>query len=293
MAAHNKSEVDALSGVETTGHEWDGLKELNNPLPKWWLQLFYVTIVWAVLYMIAYPAWPLISSYTKGVLGYSSRAAVAEDLAALRARRGEMLAKLETATEEEIIGNPELLSFARAFGRAAFGDNCAPCHGAGGGGARGFPNLVDDDWLWGGTLEAIKTTIAGGIRWNDESARIGNMPAFGRDGLLQKAEIEQVTEFTRTLSGLPAKQGVDLAKGKELFAANCASCHGDDGKGNKDLGAPNLTDAVWLYGSDSASIIEGLTNGRGAAMPAWSGRLDANTIKALTVYVHSLGGGQK
>lgn len=294
MAEHHKNEVDAVTGVSTTGHEWDGIRELNNPLPRWWLWTFYGCIVWAVLYWIAYPAWPLVSSYTYGVLGWKSRDAVQVQLADLRAQRATFADKLQAASLEQIEASPELLSFARAQGRAAFGDNCAPCHGAGAAGSKGYPNLNDDDWMWGGSLEQIQQTILHGIRSNDPDAHVGDMLAFGRDGMLQKPEIVAVADYVRSLSDLPAPAEAksDLAKGKEVFEANCATCHGPDGKGNPELGAPNLTDGIWLYGSDRDSVIATITNGRGGIMPAWSGRLDPMTIKALTVYVHSLGGGK-
>ena len=290
----HKNDVDAISGVSTTGHEWDGIKELNNPLPRWWLWTFYVCILWSFLYWIAYPAWPLVTSYTYGVLGWKSREAIQTDLADLRAQRAAFGDKLSTASLKEIEQTPELLAFARAQGRAAFGDNCAPCHGAGGAGSKGYPNLNDDDWLWGGSLEQIQTTILHGARSTDANAHVGDMLAFGRDGVLQRPEIVAVADYVRSLSNLPVPAGVtpDLAKGKEVFAANCAACHGDEGKGNLELGAPNLTDGIWLYGSDRDSVIATITNGRGGIMPAWAGRLDPTTIKALTVYVHSLGGGK-
>ncbi|WP_425106758.1 cytochrome-c oxidase, cbb3-type subunit III [Ancylobacter sp.] len=294
MAEHHKNEVDAVTGVSTTGHEWDGIRELNNPLPRWWLWTFYACIVWAVVYWIAYPAWPLVSGYTSGVLGWKSREAVQVQLADLRAQRGAFAEKLEAASLEQIEANPELLAFARAQGRAAFGDNCAPCHGSGAAGSKGYPNLNDDDWMWGGSLAQIQQTILHGIRSTDADAHVGDMPAFGRDGMLQRPEIVAVADYVRSLSNLPVPQGVtpDLAKGKEVFAANCAACHGADGKGNIELGAPNLTDGIWLYGSDRDTIIATLTNGRAGIMPAWAGRLDPTTIKALTVYVHALGGGK-
>lgn len=290
----HKNEVDAVTGVATTGHEWDGIRELNNPLPRWWLWTFYVCIVWSVLYWVAYPAWPLVSSYTYGVLGWKSRDAVQVQLADLRAQRAVFADKLAAASLEQIEANPELLSFARAQGRAAFGDNCAPCHGSGAAGSRGYPNLNDDDWLWGGSLEQVQQTILHGIRSTDAEAHVGDMLAFGRDGVLQRPEIVAVADYVRSLSNLPVPAGVtpDLAQGKEVFAANCAACHGDEGKGNPELGAPNLTDGIWLYGSDRDSVIASITNGRAGIMPAWSSRLDGGTIKALTVYVHSLGGGQ-
>lgn len=283
--------VDPVTGVSTTGHEWDGISELNTPLPRWWLWVWYATIVWAVGYWLLFPAWPLISGATPGLLGWNSRSAVQVQIADLNALRAESAAKLTSASLEQIEQTPALLNLARAQGRVAFADNCAPCHGAGGGGATGYPNLNDDDWLWGGSLEQIQQTIQHGIRSSDPDTHQGNMPAFGKDGILQKPEISAVADYVRVLAGLQ-KPGADQAKGQEVYAANCAACHGDDGKGNQELGAPNLTDGIWLYGSDKATIEQGIINGRGNVMPAWHSRLDATTIKALTVYVHSLGGGR-
>ncbi len=293
MAAHQKRPVDDVTGIETTGHEWDGIRELNNPLPRWWLWLFYITIVWSVGYWVVYPSWPLVTSYTSGVLGWNSRTAVAQDLAALQTQRGAMVQKIAAAPLDDILGDQNLLSFARAQGRAAFADNCAPCHGAGGGGARGYPNLNDDDWLWGGTLDDIARTIRHGVRSTDGETRLGVMPAFGRDKLLERPDIVAVAAYVRTLSGLEPAANSDLARGKQVFADNCAACHGDAGKGNREMGAPNLTNQIWLYGSSTEAIIEAIVNGRGAVMPAFSPRLDDTTIKSLAVYVHTLGGGER
>jgi cytochrome c oxidase cbb3-type subunit 3 len=293
MAEPREQEVDALTGTATTGHEWDGLRELNTPLPRWWLWIFYATIIWAIGYWIVYPAWPLVFSYTKGISGWQSREAVVSDLAALQAIRGPMVQKVAAASLQDIASDEQLLAFARAQARPIFGENCAPCHGSGAAGSKGYPNLNDDEWLWGGKLDDIAATIRHGIRSADPQTRSGSMPAFGRDGMLKRADIEAVADYTRSIAGLPVDPGADLAAGKKIFADNCATCHGAEGKGNRELGAPNLTDAIWLYGSDKAAIVDGLWNGRGAVMPAWAGRLDDSTIKALTVYVHSLGGGEK
>lgn len=291
MAANQ--ERDAITGTATTGHEWDGIKELNTPLPRWWINVFYATILWSVGYWIVYPAWPLISSHTTGVFGYSSRADVAQELVDLKTKRGAQAAGLEKASLDDIKKSPDLSRIALAQGKAAFGDNCVPCHGVGGVGAKGYPNLVDDEWIWGGSLAEVEQTIQHGIRsTNDKDTRIGDMMAFGKQGILKKDEIEAVVDYARSLAKLDVAKTSDLAKGKELYATNCESCHGPDAKGNKDMGAPNLTDAIWLYGSDRASMIETVTNGRAGVMPAWTGRLDAVTIKSLTVYVNSLGGGK-
>jgi cytochrome c oxidase cbb3-type subunit III len=286
------SDIDHVSGTSTTGHEWDGIKELNTPLPRWWLITFYLTIAWAIGYWVVYPAWPLITSYTTGLFGYSTRGDVAVELANLEKIRGEKMIKLAATPLAEIEKDPALLALARARGKAAFGDNCAPCHGTGGAGAKGYPNLNDDEWIWGGKLEQIEQTIQFGARSGNPKAHEGAMLAFGKDGVLKPAEIVTVANYVRALSGLSTSPGYDAAAGKKIFADNCVSCHGDNGKGNQELGAPDLTDKIWLYGSDEATLVETITNGRAGVMPAWAGRLDPATIKALAVYVHSLGGGK-
>ncbi|MCB1535396.1 MAG: cytochrome-c oxidase, cbb3-type subunit III [Rhodoblastus sp.] len=293
MANASDPRVDARTGTPTTGHEWDGIAELNTPLPRWWLWTFYLCIIWSVAYWIVYPAWPGITGWTAGVWGWNSRTAVVQDLQELKTMRAAGEAKLSAAKLEDIEKNPELLSIARAQGAAAFANNCAPCHGAGAQGAVGYPNLNDDEWLWGGKLADIQTTLQHGIRWDaDKDTRSGAMPAFGKDGTLKADEIKNVAQYVRSLSGLSNEGGADLAKGKKVFADNCAACHGDDGKGNQELGAPNLTDKIWLYGNSTAAIENRIAVGGGGQMPAWGDRLDPTTIKALTVYVHSLGGGK-
>jgi cytochrome c oxidase cbb3-type subunit III len=287
-----KREADTGPSTQTTGHAWDGIEELNTPLPRWWLWTFYATIVWAFAYWIFYPAWPTISGYTTGVLGYTDRGQVAVDLADLQAIRGAKGAALQQVSLADIEKDPALLAFAQAQGKAAFGNNCAPCHGVGATGAKGYPNLNDDDWLWGGTLEEIVESISYGVRSGNPKAHESAMPAFGKDGLLKPNEIVAVANYVRSLSGLSVRPGVDLAAGKKVFADNCAPCHGADGTGIQELGAPNLTDRIWLYGPDEATIIDSITNSRSGVMPAWAGRLDPATIKALAVYVHTLGGGK-
>ena len=290
MADH--TEVDSVSGTATTGHALDGIKELNTPLPRWWVITFYITIIWAIGYWIVYPAWPTISSNTKGLFGYSSRADVAVELANLEKIRGAKMAALATASLADIDKDPQMLALARAKGKTVFGDNCAACHGTGAAGAKGFPNLNDDDWLWGGSLEQIQQTLLYGVRSGHPKTREGQMLAFGKDGVLKPAEIVTVANYVRELAGLPTRQGYDAKAGAKIFAENCVACHGDNAKGNPEVGAPNLTDKIWLYGSDEATLIETITNGRAGVMPAWEGRLDPTTIKAMAVYVHSLGGGK-
>lgn len=290
MSHHN--DTDRVSGRSTTGHEWDGIEELNTPLPRWWVLTFYATIIWAFGYWVVYPAWPLVSGYTAGVLHTTNRAAVTANLAQLEALRGERMKALGTASLADIENDPALLALARARGKTVFGDNCAPCHGSGAAGAKGYPNLNDDDWLWGGTLDQIMQTIQFGARSGHAKAHEGQMLAFGKDGVLKSDEIVTVANYVRSLSGLSTRKGYDAAKGEKIFADNCVACHGEGGKGNQELGAANLTDKIWLYGSDEATLIETISNGRAGVMPAWEGRLDPSTIKAMAVYVHSLGGGK-
>jgi cytochrome c oxidase cbb3-type subunit 3 len=290
MAEHG--EFDQVSGKTTTGHEWDGIKELNTPLPRWWVITFYLTIVWSFGYWIVYPAWPMVTGFTTGVLQYSSRADVAVELANLEKIRGDKMVALGAASLADIEKDPALLALARARGKTVFGDNCAACHGSGAAGAKGFPNLNDDDWLWGGSLDQIMQTIQYGARSGHAQTHEGQMLAFGKDGTLKKEEIVTVANYVRSLSGLSTRPGYDAKAGAKIFADNCTICHGDAGKGNQDVGSPNLTDKIWLYGSDEATIIETVTNGRAGVMPAWVGRLDPSTIKAMAVYVHSLGGGK-
>ncbi len=292
MAEAHKPRVDPVTGIQTTGHEWDGLTELNQPLPRWWLWIFYATIVFAIGYWVVYPAWPLATSATSGVFGWHSRTQVQTDLADLVAQRAPMVASLGATPIDKIQANASLFDFTLAYGHAAFGDNCAPCHGAGGGGAVGYPNLIDDDWLWGGSLDAIHQTITYGIRNANPDSRQTDMPAFGRDGILTDEEIAAVANYVRSLSGLEVPASADLTAGATLFADNCAPCHGDNGEGNRDLGAPDLADQIWLYGSDLDAIVNTVTNARNSSMPAWGERLDPTTIKALAVYVHSRGGGE-
>jgi cytochrome c oxidase cbb3-type subunit 3 len=289
MAA--KYEIDDVTGAETTGHEWDGIKELNRPLPKWWLYVLYACIVWSIGYWVAYPAWPTLTGYTQGMLGYSQRQTVTRGIEEARAAQSTSNAAIAQASPEDIKANPDLLQFAVAGGRAAFGDNCAPCHGRGAQGAVGYPNLNDDDWIWGGKLADIHLTIRNGVRGIPNDTRTSAMPRFGLDKMLTTPQIADTADYVLALSGA----GHDAAaaeRGKTIFADNCASCHAENGKGNQELGAPNLTDAIWLYGSAKADIARSIETGRGGVMPAWAGRLDESTIKKLTVYIHSLGGGQ-
>lgn len=286
-----KREKDGVTGVETTGHEWDGITELDNPLPRWWLYIFYACVIWSIGYWVVMPAWPLLTDYTRGIWGHSQRQQVVADLDALKVSRAGIGEKLTSMTLEQIEADPTAQQAALAWGKSAFGDNCATCHGAGGGGAKGYPNLNDDVWLWGGTLDDIRHTITVGVRSTSEETRQSQMPAFGRDGILEPAQINDLSEYVLNLSGRATDQAA-VARATQTFADNCVVCHGADGKGNRAVGAPNLTDSDWLYGGDKATIIETITKSRGGVMPTWAGRLDAPTINALAVYVHSLGGGE-
>ncbi len=287
-----KKEIDAVTGVDTTGHEWDGIKELNNPLPRWWLWTFYVCCIWSLGYWIVMPAWPLISDHTRGFLGYSSRAVLSEQIAEAKSRQGVFLDRIAVAELEEIRQDPELLNFALAGGGSAFAVNCSQCHGQGAAGFVGYPNLNDDDWIWGGTLDAIHDTILYGIRSDHDDTRFNDMPAFQTDGILTREEISDTAEYVLSLSGeRPDAEAV--ARGEELYVDNCVACHQDGGVGDQDLGAPNLADSLWLYGGDKASVVTSINTGRGGVMPAWNTRLDPVTIKQLAVFVHSLGGGEE
>ncbi|PCI57293.1 MAG: cytochrome-c oxidase, cbb3-type subunit III [Alphaproteobacteria bacterium] len=291
----DKKEVDAHSGVETTGHEWDGIKELNNPLPRWWLWVFYVCILWSVWYWVVYPAWPVAGGHTKGTGGYTQFKELEDSQNEIVARQKVYLDRFEQASFQEILDDPELYAFAMAGGSAMFKDNCATCHGTGAQGFKGYPNLNDDDWLWGGALSDIHQTIQYGIREDNLDTRLSQMPAFGKEGMLKNTEIEAVVDYVFSLSSQAAGHGGDhdLAKGQTIFAEQCASCHGLDGKGDREFGAPNLTDKIWLYGGDRASVFETVYSARSGMMPAWKDRLDKNTIRQLTIYLHQLGGGEE
>ncbi len=279
-----KVEKDAITGTETTGHEWDGIKELNTPLPRWWLYVLYATIAWSLVYYVLYPTIP----GSKGLLGYSQRVELSENLARAKARQAGNLERVAATPMAEIRGDPELLNFVLTGGRAAFADNCAPCHAPGGAGRPEYPVLADDDWLWGGGLEQIQHTILYGVRNGHEEARFGEMPAFGADGLLEADQIEAVADHVLALSEGGAADGV----GAEIYAENCAACHGASGEGGRDFGAPRLSDQIWLYGGKRSDVLAQIRRPRHGVMPSWTGRLDETTIKMLTIYVHALGGGE-
>lgn len=279
--------------IETTGHEWDGIQEFNNPLPRWWLWTLYLTIIWGIGYMIAYPAWPMIKGATPGLLGYSSRGEVAADIASFNAANAPLDAKIESLELAAIAGDSEVGAYANSGGAAVFKTFCIQCHGAGAAGGKGYPNLLDNDWLWGGDIESIYATIKHGVRDEiDDDSRFSDMPVFG-DDYLEKEEIAQVAQFVLSLSD-NATDATLVADGAVVFEDNCAACHAEDGTGDRSQGAPNLADALWLYGGDLETVTYTITNSRGGVMPAWSaeGRLTESQIRQVAVYVHELGGGE-
>jgi cytochrome c oxidase cbb3-type subunit 3 len=284
-------EKDSVTGTETTGHEWDGIKELNTPLPKWWLYVFYACIVWSIGYWVIYPAWPSLSGYTRGFLGYNTRAEFADTMAAVQESHRQFTDRIASMSVEEVTADPELLNYSMAGGRAVFGENCAPCHGAGGQGAQGFPVLADDDWIWGGDLAAIQQTVLYGVRSTSDDTRVSDMPKFGVDAILEPAQIGDVAQYVLSLSGR-AEDAAAAERGSAVFVEQCALCHGEQGQGMAELGAPNLTDDIWLYGGSAEAITAQVTNPKQGVMPTWDGRLSETAIKMATVYVHSLGGGQ-
>ncbi len=286
----SQHEIDEPTGVDTTGHEWDGIRELNNPLPRWWLWCFYLTIIWGVGYTIAFPAWPLINGATAGLLGFATRAEVAADIdryAQQNAGLTSALAKVELAS---LADNPDLHRFAVANGAAVFRSHCSQCHGSGAAGAVGYPNLLDDDWLWGGALAEIAYTVKHGIRnETDDDAHYSQMPAFG--DLLEEEEIAATVQYVLQISG--ADHDTTLAQdGAALFEEQCTACHGEQGQGDRSQGAPNLTDAIWLYGGDTTALTATITNARFGVMPAWGQRLSPSDVNAVAAYVHGLGGGE-
>lgn len=289
MAETPEKERDDFTGTETTGHEWDGIKELDTPLPRWWLWTFYATIVWGIAYTIAYPAWPLVSSVTGGMLGYSSRGELHAAVAEHAASQQGYVDRIAALDMDAIAADEDLAQFARAGGAAVYRTNCSQCHGSGATGSTGYPNLQDDDWLWGGTREDIRLTVAHGIRFGaDDDTRLSEMPAFGRDGILSKAEIGEVADHVLSLSG----QAAASEAGRQIYADNCAACHGENGGGEPAMGAPNLTDPIWLFGGDRETVMATIANSRAGVMPAWAHRLSEAQVKQVAIYVHDLGGGQ-
>ena len=289
----DKQRIDQPTGTSTVGHEWDGIEELDTPLPRWWLWTFYICIAFALVYSILYPAWPMINSATKGVLGWTSRRQLEQEMRADALRRAPVVNAIAAMPLADLPNHPALLEAAIQGGSAAFKVHCVQCHGAGGAGvAKLYPSLTDDDWLWGGDLETIQFTITHGIRNPDhDQTRFSQMPAFGDDGILTPQAIADVVSHVRVISK-QEKPSASSARGALIFEANCAVCHGANGEGTRSLGAPRLNDAIWLYGGDRASITATVNHPRNGVMPRWGERLDPVTIKMLSAYVHSLGGGE-
>jgi cytochrome c oxidase cbb3-type subunit 3 len=294
----DKIEKDELSGQETTGHEWDGIKELNTPLPRWWLYTFYACILFAGGYCIAYPAFPLPwGGHSTGLLHSTNRTAVDADIKSNAVANRPQYKQIAGLSIDEIQADSALKNFAIDGGRSAFATNCAPCHGSGAQGAKGYPNLLDDVWLWGGSLAEIYQTIQFGVRNANEQTRQGAaMPAWGVEArappqLLTGQQIEALADYLLTLNHQPVT-GTPVSGGAALFAENCVACHGEKAEGNPELGAPPLTAGVWLYGGDRATLVDSITHGRAGQMPAWSERLDPAMVKMLAIYVHQLGGGR-
>jgi cytochrome c oxidase cbb3-type subunit 3 len=288
-------ERDSVSGTETTGHEWDGVKELDTPLPRWWLYIFYACIAAAVIYWVLMPAWPIGNGYTRGVLGFSDRNNVAADVGALRSARAPLYERLANASTAEIAADPELQEFARAAGESVFGDSCRTCHGAGGAGAPGYPVLADDVWIWGGSLADIEHTLRVGVRADHPETRMSMMPAFGRDRLLTTQQIGDVTEYAISISAARNRLNPDrsaAARGAVVYQEQCAACHGVAGAGDRTVGAPSLNDDLWLYGGSREEIRRQVELGRAGVMPSWERRFDAGTLRALAYYVHEMGGGE-
>ena len=285
--------------VGTTGHIWDGIQELNNPLPRWWIWTFYLTIVFAIGYTIAYPAWPMISRATQGVIGSNQRLDVAADIQRWDDKNAGVRAKLVAADVNAIPNDPALRVFAVNAGRAVFNTNCVQCHMREGQGNKvaGYPTLSDNDWLFGGTMDAIVTTITHGIRnTTDPDARnVGLvMPAWAHTDApvqLTGEQISQVVNYVLKVSDQTADEALATA-GAQIFADNCVACHGEKAEGNRDMGSPNLIDAIWMYGGDGAALTATISGGRGGVMPAWGGRLSPADIRSVATYVHALGGGE-
>mgnify|MGYP002723421901 CR=1 FL=1 len=284
--------IDEATGTPTVGHEWDGIEELDTPMPRWWLWTLYATIVWGIVYTVLYPAWPLVNSATTGLLGWSSQKELAGEEEAERVRKAPVQLALSRIPIERLSEDSRLMQAAVEGGRAAFKVHCVQCHGSGAAGSKGYPNLNDDDWLWGGDIKQIHTTLVHGIRQpGHDGTRMSQMPAFGRDGILTPPQIEDLVSFVRVVSR-QEKPSASAQRGGKLFADNCAVCHGSNATGDRKVGAPNLTDAIWMYGGDRDTLTQTVTNARYGVMPAWGARLDPVTVKMLAAYVHSLGGGE-
>ncbi len=291
---NSKNQIKTNNKPETTGHIWDGLQEYNTPAPRWWLTIWIICIIWSIIYWFFYPAWPIPNGNSKGIKNWTQQSQLKGAQEEIEKRKSIYLTKFNQASFDKILKDKQLMEFALNGGKSAFQNNCAACHGTGAAGSKGFPNLNDDDWLWGGKVEEIYTTLLYGIRSGHEKARSSIMPSFGLDKILNKQEIVQVAQYVASLSNQDNVNIVDnkFLAGKEIFKNNCVACHGENGEGKREFGAPNLTDKIWLYGKEPEDIIYTITYARAGVMPYWIGRLDDSTIRQLAIYVHSLGGGE-
>ncbi|MDN5785609.1 cytochrome-c oxidase, cbb3-type subunit III [Pseudorhodobacter sp.] len=277
---------DPISGYTTTGHNWNGILELNSPVPKPVYFFIFVTHLYALVAWFLLPAWPLGDTYTKGLWGVDQKTTLEASLVKANTARADWVQAFATDDFDTIRANDELMARGRATAATLFGDNCQACHGAGGKGGPGFPRLNDDIWLWGGSAEEIATTIEVGINSADPDTHFAQMPAFGRDGMLTRPQIAEMADYVLTLSG-GVKPG-DTSDAATLFQDNCSSCHGEDAKGVEGTGAPNLTDDDWIYGSNRDTILATLMNGRQGHMPTWKPRLSVSDIRMLALYVEGL-----
>ena len=285
-------ERDDVTGRETTGHEWNGFKELDTPIPRGVLMFLIVTHIWAIAWWFFVPAWPLGQTYTKGLLGVDQQTTVEARVVEGQQQRSAWTTRLETEPYEAILADEALMKTVRDTGRQLFGDNCAACHGRDGRGRANYPDLTDDDWLWGGGPELIEQTMRVGINTAHPDTRIGQMPAFGRDQMLNREQVRNAAAYVYSLTNPDYSTPENLDRidaGHEVFVSTCAACHGDNGQGNVDVGAPNLTDARWIYGGDLDTIIASVHGGRQGHMPTWDERLTTAEIRTLAVYVHDLG----
>lgn len=281
-------ERDPYTGELTTGHDWNGIKELDRPIPRIVLVFLACTTLFAIVWTILNPAWPTITSYTKGILGIDQRTSVAESISAATADRAVWTERIALADFSTIQADPALTKIVAEAGATLFGDNCAACHGVNGTGSPGFPNLAAAPAMWGDDAAAIAETIRVGINSGHPETRFAQMSAFGRDQMLDNAAVRSVVTYVQSLSDASI---VDPdGAGAQIFADNCAGCHGEGGEGLTDLGTPNLTDAFWTYSGDPESIHESVYYGRQGHMPHWEGRLSEVDRKLLTLYVLELRG---
>ncbi|GGA66052.1 Cbb3-type cytochrome c oxidase subunit [Nitratireductor aestuarii] len=288
-------EQDPVTGRETTGHEWNGIKELDTPVPRGILLFLIVTHIWAVAWWFFAPTWPLGTTYTKGLLGIDQRTTVEERVVEGQQARQDWMARIESEPYDQILADENLMQIVRSSGRQLFGDNCAACHGRDARGRANYPDLTDGDWIWGSGPEAIEQTMRVGVNTEHPESRIGQMPAFGRDGMLERDQVRAVAAYVYSLTHpeFSTPENVErIEAGQQVFAETCSACHGETGEGSAEAGAPNLTDNYWLYGGDLDTIIATVHGGRQGHMPTWDERLTNAEIRMLSLYVHDLGNRQ-